>query len=80
MGLERNRGLGGGGGGNRQRIAATTNNDENFSLFDDQPSNQAGTSAAHIAASQTDALTAQVAQLTKLLSGLSSIVNKPQDF
>ena len=82
MGLERGRGL---GGGNRQRVAATNLDDEDFSLFADQP-RQAGPSTSNISAAQTvarpgpsDALTAQIAQLTNLLSGFNNLVNsKPQ--
>ncbi len=81
MGLERGRGQGQ-TGGNRQRIAGTSTEGENFSLFADQP-NQAGSSSVTVAATQpaaNDALTAQIAQLNSLLSGLSSVVNKPQGF
>ena len=70
MGVERGRG--------RQRIAAT-NVEEEFSLFADQP-NQAGSSTTTIAATQpapADALAAQIAQLTTLLSGFSTVVNQP---
>ncbi len=83
MGLERGRGQGQ-AGGNCQRIAAISTEDKNFLLFADQP-NQAGSSSSTttVAATQpavNDALTAQIAQLNSLLSGLSSIVNKLQDF
>ena len=70
MGVERGRG--------HQRIVAT-NVEEEFSLFADQP-NQAESLTATIAAAQpapTDALAAQIAQLTTLLSRLSTVVNQP---
>jgi hypothetical protein len=76
MGVERGRGQ---TGGNRQRIAATGGEEENFSLFSDQ-AQQAGSSTTHVAASQpgpSDALAAQIATLTTLLSGLSAVVNQP---
>src|SRR5215475_10686818 len=84
MGLEKGRGL---GGGNRQHVAATNLDDEDFSLFADQP-RQAGPSMSNISAAQTvarpgpsDALTAQIAQLTNLLSGFNNLVNSnPQGF
>ena len=76
MGIERGRGQ---TRGSRQRIAATSTDDDDFSLFGDQP-NQASTSIAATQPGPNDALTAQIAMLNSLLSGLSSIVNKPQGF
>ena len=86
MGLERGRGLM--GGGRQQRIAAT-NSEGQFSLFDhpdiDPNATIASTSPPALSnptgGSNSQAqLAAQVAQLTSLLSGLSSVVNQPQGF
>lgn len=78
MGLEGGRELARGG---RQRVAATNTDDENFSLFAGQANQVASSSSTSIAATQpgaNDALTAQIAQLNSLLSGLSTVVNGSQ--
>ena len=76
MGMSRGRGLSGGG---RQQVAATNLVEENFSLFNEESSTSvASTSTSH--QNGQAQLVAQMAQLTNLLSNLSSVVNKPQDF
>ena len=81
MGLSRDRGL----SVNRQWVAATNHyTEENFSLFNDNPNTTiAATSPPALSSpsgSSEGQLSAQLAHLTSLLSGLSAVVNKPQDF
>ena len=76
MGMSRGRGLSGGG---RQQVAATSSIEENFSLFNEEPSTSVALTSTLPQNGQAQ-LVAQMAQLTNLLSNLSSVVNKPQDF
>ena len=75
MGMSRGRGLSGGG---RQQVAATNLVEENFSLFNEESSTSVASTSTSPQNGQAQ-LVAQMAQLTNLLSNLSSVVNKPQD-